>query len=282
MTRFKSLALGLAAVLAISTLGGLVYAHEKNSGDDRGHYAMHGGKHAGKQGESKGPGCKRHGDKHGMKHGMRHGMRGERGDMRGGMGPHFRPDPNRMARELSVMETAIGIRAEQLDTWRDFTDALQAMMPKPPFRDRGPAMLQDREPFWMAEKFADKTLEKAEAAQQLKDAVKKLRETLTPEQLERVQAYEDSIHARMRGHGWGHGGSGHMKRDGMMRRGAMDGGEMNRGDMNGEDMQWGDQSADDEPEMDAPADDTEMTAPDDGETGGDTGDDAAPADRDEL
>ncbi len=279
MTRFRSLALGLAAVLAVSTLGGLVYAHEKNSGGDRGHHAMQDGKHGdGKHAGCKCSGCKRHGDKHGMKHGMR-------GDTRGGMAPHFRPDPNRMARELAVMETAIGIRAEQLDTWRDFTDALQAMMPTPPSRDRGPAMLQDREPFWMAEKFADKTLEKTEAAQQLKDAVKKLRETLTPEQLERVQTYEDSIHARMRSHGWGHGGPGGMQHGmqrGDMRRGDMDQGDMDHGAMDHGAMQSDDEGDQDQTEMDAPAtDDAEMVAPDE-DTGGDTGEDAPPGDRDEL
>lgn len=259
MTRFKSLALGLAALLAVSAAGGLVYAHEKK--DDRGHHAMHGQKHGdGKQ--AKGVSCKMHGKKHHMKHGMGHGMKGH----------HFRPDPNRMARELSVMETAIGIRAEQLDTWRDFTDALLAMMPKRPHHFDKPAKLDDREPFWMAEKFADRTLEKAEAAQKLKDAVIKLRETLTPDQLERVEAYEASIHRRMRAHGWGDRdgkGPGGMQCKRHDRHGDMDRGGRH-GDM---------KPHQDKPKMGTSDDDADMSAPDEADGGED---DAAPADRDEL
>ena len=137
----------------------------------------------------------------------KHGKHGKYG--RGSRGPE------RLAQRLAAMETQIGIRADQLDDWRDFTDALQATM-KPPFKHpAGPAKKapgKTAEPFSFAEGLANRTIERAGEAEKLKAAVAKLRTTLTPEQLEKVTQIEDRFRARMaHHHGWKHGGGKHGK-----------------------------------------------------------------------
>ncbi|MEG6508669.1 Spy/CpxP family protein refolding chaperone [Methyloligella sp. 2.7D] len=136
------------------------------------------------------------------------GSGGPGGDhKRFGGGDHKPSFQMTMASRLAAMETEIGIRAEQLDTWRDFTDAMLAMMqpPAPPAPDAAPNPDEKPEAFSMAEGFADRAIERADKAEALKKAIAALRETLTPEQLAKVQAHE----ARMHGpHGGFHGGFG--------------------------------------------------------------------------
>ena len=135
---------------------------------------------------------------HGPRWAMRHGPE-DFGPRR--MGP---PPPEMLAAHLSSLETRIGIRSEQLDAWRDYTSALQAVLAPPAWPDFGPggtgAPGPDRpkpgavrDPFALQEKLADDVTARAASAAKLKDAIAALRSKLTPDQLQ-ILASADRPH----------------------------------------------------------------------------------------
>ena len=95
------------------------------------------------------------------------------------------PGPLILASRLAAMESFIGIREEQLDAWRGYTDALYAML-HPPAAQAKPAA-EPPDALAQSAMLATCAVEQGRAADRLMAAIGALRGKLTPEQLERLK-----------------------------------------------------------------------------------------------
>lgn len=101
------------------------------------------------------------------------------------------PPPLALATMLNAQETAIGIRSDQLDVWRDYADAVQALMALPPPPKDEPAARTDA--FARPAEMAARVQASGKKAAAVLAALDKLKAKLTAEQLDRAKVFEAQL-----------------------------------------------------------------------------------------
>ncbi|MHC5306301.1 hypothetical protein [Bartonella sp. LJL80] len=113
-------------------------------------------------------------------------------------GPHGKHSGMRMAEKLSAMETAVGIRSDQLDAWRKYTSSFVDMTDMTPPKPEEAAAEAKNKPIF-GERMADMTIERAEKAAKFKTAAEELRKVLDAEQLKKMEEYGKHPHGPAHG-----------------------------------------------------------------------------------
>lgn len=101
-------------------------------------------------------------------------------------GPHA---GRHMAEKLSAMETALGIRSNQLDAWRKYTSSLVDLVEITPPPAPGEKPAPDKAKPIFGEPIADRVLDQTDKAKKFKTAAEELRKVLDANQLEKLERY---------------------------------------------------------------------------------------------